>query len=134
MQPISSMRLPVDRTAVAPDGSDVRVLLSVTGGGMAHFELKPSQVSKAVTHRNVEELWYFLTGHGEMWLQHDQDDSSEIVKLEPGVCLAIPLGTRFQFRTIGDEPLSAVGVTMPPWPGGWAAVVVNGPWEPRVPI
>ena len=52
---------------VAPDGSDVRVLLSLGGGSMAHFELAPGRVSAAVVHRTVEEIWYVLAGRGEMW-------------------------------------------------------------------
>ena len=40
----------------APDGSDVRILLGLQGGGMAHFELQPGQTSKAVAHRTVEEI------------------------------------------------------------------------------
>ena len=31
------MRLPAEPDVVAPDGSNVRVLLGVRGGGMAHF-------------------------------------------------------------------------------------------------
>lgn len=38
--------LPAERTAVAPDGSDVRVLLGVAGGGMAHFQLKPGKYQR----------------------------------------------------------------------------------------
>jgi mannose-6-phosphate isomerase-like protein (cupin superfamily) len=77
MRPFESMRLPDKRTSIAPDGSDVRVLLG-------------------------------------------------------GVCLTIPLGTRFQFRSVGDSALSAIGVTMPPWPGDGEAVEVRGPWQPAV--
>jgi hypothetical protein len=40
----------------------------------------------------------------------------EIVAIEPGVCLTIPLGTHFQFRAFGSEPLAVLGVTMPPGP------------------
>jgi len=47
-----------------------------------------------------------------------------------GVALTIPLGTRFQFRTTGREALTAVAVTMPPWPGDDEAVAVDGPWTP----
>ena len=98
---------------------------------MAHFELPPGQTSKAVTHRTVEEIWFFLTGRGEMWrAQEGQPD--EIVQVESGVCLTIPLGTRFQFRSTGGEPLSAVGVTMPPWPGEGEAVLVQGTWDATV--
>ena len=35
---------------VAPDGSDVRILLQLSRGGMAHFELGAGQVSRAVAH------------------------------------------------------------------------------------
>lgn len=90
-----TMRLPAARDAVAPDGSDVRVLLGLKGGGMAHFELAPGQTSTAVTHRTVEEIWLFLSGRGEMWRR--QGEREEIVALERGVCITIPLGTHFQF-------------------------------------
>ena len=95
---------------------------------MAHFELPPGDTSKAVTHRTVEEIWFFLSGRGEMWrMQHGQ--SEEIVPVESGVCLTIPLGTHFQFRSFGAEPLVALGVTMPPWPGEDEAILVRGKWE-----
>ena len=55
------------------------------------------------------------------------------VDVHPGVCLTIPLGARFQFRAFGGEPLSAIGVTMPPWPGEGEAIVVEGPWTPPTP-
>jgi mannose-6-phosphate isomerase-like protein (cupin superfamily) len=122
----ASKRLPIERSGVAPDGSDVRVLLSLAGGSMAHFELAPGQISKAVAHRTVEEIWFFLTGRGEMW--REQDGVRETLEVSPGMCLTIPLGTRFQFRSSGDVPLSAVGVTMPPWPGEGEAFFVDGPW------
>lgn len=127
----ATTRLPAAPDAVAPDGSDVRVLLGLAGGGLAHFALAPGQTSTAVTHRTVEEIWFVLAGHGEMWRR--QAGREEVVPLEPGVCLTIPLGTGFQFRALGDEPLAAIGVTMPPWPGPGEAVVVKGPWTPTVP-
>jgi mannose-6-phosphate isomerase-like protein (cupin superfamily) len=122
--------LAVDRDVVAPDGSDVRVLLGLPGGGMAHFTLAPGQVSKAVTHRTVEEIWFVVAGQGQMWRW--QDGRESIVELQPGVCLTIPLGTRFQFRATGPEALAAVAVTMPPWPGEGEAIVVAGAWQPTV--
>jgi mannose-6-phosphate isomerase-like protein (cupin superfamily) len=122
--------LPEHRDAVAPDGSDVRVLLQVRGGGLAHFELAAGQTSVAVRHRSVEEIWYFLRGSGEMWRRSGNDE--EVVAVSSGVCITIPLGTSFQFRATDEEPLSAVGVTIPPWPGAGEAVIVPGPWEPTV--
>jgi len=54
------------------------------------------------------------------------------VPVESGVCLTIPLGTHFQFRSLGAEPLAALGVTMPPWPGEEEAIMVEGKWEATV--
>jgi mannose-6-phosphate isomerase-like protein (cupin superfamily) len=123
--------LPAGRDAVAPDGSDVRILLGLRGGGMAHFQLPPGETSTAVTHRTVEEIWFFLSGQGEMWRK--TEGREQVVTVEAGVCLTIPLGTHFQFRATGGEPLAAVGVTMPPWPGEGEAVIVDGQWKPTVP-
>jgi len=128
MTDFTTKRLPVDRDAVAPDRSDVRILLQLKGGGMAHFELGPGRTSKAVVHRTVEEIWFFISGRGEMWRK--QDAREEVVPVDPNVCLTIPVGTHFQFRSFGYEPLAAVGITMPPWPGNGEAYEVAGEWEP----
>ena len=112
MESFGTKQLPGARDVIAPDGSDVRVLLGLRRGGMAHFVLAPGQISTAVTHRTVEEIWYVLSGRGEMWRR--QGDREEVVAMAPGVCLTIPLGTHFQFRSLGTEELAAVAVTMPP--------------------
>lgn len=124
----ATRRLPVSRDAVAPDGSDVRVLLALRGGSLAHFELAPGQTSIAVAHRTVEEIWFFLRGRGELWRKLGGHE--EVVAAEPGVCVTIPLGTHFQFRSLGEEPLAALGLTMPPWPGEGEAYEVPGTWRP----
>jgi mannose-6-phosphate isomerase-like protein (cupin superfamily) len=118
------VKLPERPDVVAPDGSAVRILERASRGSMAHFELAAGSTSLAVRHRTVEELWYFVSGRGEMWLSTDG-----VVEVGPGVSLAIPVGTAFQFRALGGEPLRAVGTTMPPWPGEDEAIVVEGPWE-----
>jgi mannose-6-phosphate isomerase-like protein (cupin superfamily) len=119
-------RLPEGADAVAPDGSDVRVLLRLARGGMAHVELAAGRTSRAVAHRRVDEIWYVLAGHGEMWRR--QGDRQQTVPLAPGSCLSLPAGTHFQFRATGPGPLTAVAVTMPPWPGDEEAYQVSGPW------
>ena len=131
MSKFQTKKLPIKRNAIAPDGSDVRILLGLQGGNMAHFELPPGQTSTAVTHKTVEEIWYILSGRGEMWRK--TGDYEQVVDLVEGLCLTIPHGTHFQFRALGDEPLSAVGVAMPPWPSEDEARVVAGKWEPTVP-
>lgn len=96
---------------MAPDGSEVRLLVAGSGGSMAHFRLAAGEVSIPKQHRSVEELWYFVGGSGEMCVGDETADVHE------GVSLRIPPRTRFQFRSHGPGPLDAVGVTMPPWPG-----------------
>ena len=130
MSDFSTKRLPVAPDAIAPDGSDVRTLLGLDGGGMAHFELAPGQTSVAEAHRTVDEIWYFLSGRGEMWRKSGNQETVEPV--DPGVCLTIPVGTHFQFRSFGYEPLAALGVTMPPWPGKGESYQVEGKWTPTV--
>ena len=127
MSMFETLHIPAERTVVAPDGSDVRVLLGLPSGGMAHFELAAGRTASAVTHRTVEEIWFVVAGRGEMWRKDGEHE--EIVAMEPGLCLTIPLGTHFQFRASSDQSLSAVAVTMPPWPGEGEAIHVAGPWQ-----
>jgi mannose-6-phosphate isomerase-like protein (cupin superfamily) len=122
----ASLALPAEATLQAPDGSDARVLLSLPRGSMAHFTLAPGNVSKAVAHRTVEEIWYVLGGAGEMW--RSQAGREEITRLVPGMCLTIPCGTAFQFRAAPETTLTVVAITMPPWPGADEAFIVNGRW------
>jgi mannose-6-phosphate isomerase-like protein (cupin superfamily) len=116
--------------AIAPDGSEVRVLCQLSRGGLAIFSLPPNAVSKAVAHRTVEEVWYIVAGNGRMWRKLGEHE--EIVELGPGVSLTIPTGTHFQFRCDDDERLDVIGATMPPWPGESEAFFVDGTWQPTV--
>ena len=130
MSAFETMRLPPAPNIVAPDGMDVRILLGTTGGSMAHFELGPGEVTTAIGHRTVDEIWFFLGGAGELW--RSEDDDSEVLAVEQGMCISILAGTRFQMRCAGDGPLSVVSVTMPPWPGDGEAFVVDGAWAPTI--
>ena len=130
MQEFETRRLPAQPDIVAPDGSDVRVLLRTERGSMAHFELAPGRASEAIRHRNVDEIWFVLSGRGEIWRK--VEGREEIAALDPGVCVTIPGGTHFQFRAMVGESLKAVGVTMPPWPGREEAIPVAGRWNSPV--
>jgi mannose-6-phosphate isomerase-like protein (cupin superfamily) len=132
MDRFDTKALPAYPDAIAPDGSVVRILLQLAGGSMAHFELAPGQTSTAVAHRTVEEIWFFLGGRGEMWRKLDGHE--EVVAVQVGVSITLPRGTHFQFRSFGPEPLAAVGITMPPWPGEGEAYAVPGTWTPTVGI
>ncbi len=106
----------------------MRILPGLDTCSMAHFRLAPGQVTQAVTHRTVQEIWYVICGRGEIWRRQGQRE--EISILESGVCLTVPLGTHFQFRADPSQEVCVVAVTLPPWPGQDEAVCVEGPWEP----
>jgi mannose-6-phosphate isomerase-like protein (cupin superfamily) len=118
----------------APDGSAVRPLCHLAGAGsFAHFQLEPGEVSRAVAHATVQEIWYVIAGSGQLWRR--QEGQERTTPLRPGVCLTIPLGTAFQFRSAeGGQPLQVVAVTMPPWPDGSndEARPDQGPWRPAL--
>jgi mannose-6-phosphate isomerase-like protein (cupin superfamily) len=42
----------------------------------------------------------------EMWLK--AGGREQVVVVDPGVCVSIPVGTHFQFRAVGREPLAMV--------------------------
>jgi mannose-6-phosphate isomerase-like protein (cupin superfamily) len=126
----ATKRLAAAADAIAPDGCEVRILVATGRGSMAHFTLGPRQIARAVAHRTVEEVWYFLSGEGRMWRRFGERE--EVTAVAPGVSLSIPLGTRFQLRNDGAAPLAAVAVTMPPWPGEDEAYVVDGKWRSKV--
>ena len=123
-------RVSAEPDVIAPDGSQLRVLCQLSRGGLAAFALSPKAVSKAVTHRTIEEIWYFTSGNGRMWRK--LGELEEVVEVCPGISISIPTGTHFQFRCDGVEPLVAIGATMPPWPGDEEAVPVQGRWDPTV--
>jgi mannose-6-phosphate isomerase-like protein (cupin superfamily) len=125
----SSRRLSEQYDLLAPDGSEIRQLVRLERGSMVHCRLPAGQVTRAVRHQTVQELWYCLGGTGEVWRRDEARE--EVVALEPGVSVSIPRGTAFQFRA--TSTLELVMVTMPPWPGPHEAVALAGKWPADAP-
>src|SRR5215213_7087510 len=73
--------------AMAPDGSEVRILCQVGRGSMAHFTLPPRAVSRAMAHRTVQEVWFFLSGLGRMWRR--LGGREETIEVAPGTSISI---------------------------------------------
>lgn len=117
-----------DVDAIAPDGSQIRLLAQVRGASMVLCTLAAGQTTRAVQHRTVEELWFCLDGTGKLW-RADASGQEEVVSLARGTSVTIPLGVRFQFRCTGPEPLELVIATVPPWPGEHEAIPVAGYWQ-----
>lgn len=130
MPELAATRLGSTPDTVAPDGTLVRLLPALAGGSLAHFELPAGAVSHAVTHRTVEEIWYFLDGRGQVWRRFGGEES--LLEVEAGVALTIPLGAAFQFRASDAAPLTFLAITMPPWPGADEAERVEGRWTATV--
>ena len=109
--------------AIAPDGSEVRLLIDHRHGAgrasLCEVTLAAGQVSRPMWHRQVEEIWYILEGQGQVWRCPPRTDSASVVPVSvgPGDALAIPVGWPFQFRAQEDNPLRFLCYTSPPWPG-----------------
>jgi mannose-6-phosphate isomerase-like protein (cupin superfamily) len=116
---------------LAPDGSQIRLLVTVGGASMVHCRLLAGQVGRAVRHRTVEEVWFCLSGAGLLWRQ-GPGQRHQVVELRSGIAVSIPIGVAFQFRARGRDPMDLVITTIPPWPGPEAAEVVDGYWSATV--
>lgn len=119
-------QLPDRYDTLAPDQSEIRLLAATMRASVVHCTLPPEQTSLAVTHRSVEEIWFCLSGHGQLWRR--AGDQAEIVELQAGLCVTIPTGTHFQFRTLGSAPLCLIIATIPAWPGTDEAIRVADHW------
>jgi mannose-6-phosphate isomerase-like protein (cupin superfamily) len=115
----------------SPLGAYIRYLMDGTYGVMIQSTVPPGMVGRACHFRTVEEYWHVLAGEGEIW-RRAADGRESVTRLIPGVSIDIPLGTAFQYRCTGDAALVFTCTAMPPWPGDDEAVMVDGPWNPRV--
>ena len=122
--------LPLTPGAKSPAGADIRFVMDGSTGNMIHSTVPPGQINRATVHRTVNEFWYVLEGDGEIWRRDGTGE--KITSLVPGVSIDIPVGTAFQYRNVGTEPLKFICVTMPPWPGDHEASHLGGPWNPTV--
>jgi mannose-6-phosphate isomerase-like protein (cupin superfamily) len=125
-RPWQTIATPVHADTIAPDRSAIRLLAATERASMVHCTLAAGGVTRAVRHRTVDELWYFLEGTGQVW--RSVHGTEEITEVRPGLSLSIPTGTAFQFRAGPHAPLTFIIVTIPPWPGDHEAEFVPGHW------
>lgn len=122
--------LPEFPDAKSPAGADIRYLMDSETGGMIHSTVPPHQINQATVHATVNEFWYVLEGHGEIW--RDDGQESNVTVLVPGISIDIPVGTAFQYRNVSDTDLKFICITMPPWPGASEATHVKGIWQSTI--
>ncbi|MBO0746654.1 MAG: cupin domain-containing protein [Candidatus Dormibacteraeota bacterium] len=123
------MRRPPD--AIAPDGSEIRFLVPPPPGAeercpppdrdartasLVEVRLPAGEHSRPVRHRTVEEIWYVLSGRGELWRRAPGGDEHRD-PLEPGGTAVIPTGWAFSFSASEGADLVFLCHTSPPWPG-----------------
>ncbi|HSG24775.1 MAG TPA: cupin domain-containing protein [Anaerolineales bacterium] len=116
--------------AKSPAGADIRFLVSGKTGNMIHSTVPPHQINRATVHATVDEFWYILEGHGQIW--RDNRSESSVTELIPGTSIHIPAGTAFQYRNVSNSDLRFICIAMPPWPGESEATYVEGIWSPTV--
>ena len=116
---------PDDRS---PAGAEIRYLIEGETGNMIHASVPAGQVNRATVHATVSEFWHVLSGQGEIWRKDSTDEATTV--LTAGITIDIPVGTAFQYRCTGADPLEFLCVSMPPWPGDQEATVLDGPWVP----
>lgn len=116
--------------AKSPAGADIRFIMDGPQANMIHSTVPSGQVNRATVHATVSEFWHILSGAGDIWRR---DATAErITPLRPGTSIDIPVGTAFQYRCTGDEPLRFICISMPPWPGDDEATHLQGAWTPTV--
>jgi mannose-6-phosphate isomerase-like protein (cupin superfamily) len=103
--------------AIAPDGSEIYFLVgNADRASLVEVRLPAGSTSRAVRHRTVEEIWYFLAGAGRVWRRPPRGEPL-VSDVEPGRTLVIPTGWAFQFQAGSDAELRFLCYTSPPWPG-----------------
>ena len=65
----------------------------------------PGYETRPHSHPYVE-LLTVLNGEGEAWVEGE----AGLIKLEPGVTIALPANRVHGFRTVGDKPLVTFGI------------------------
>jgi mannose-6-phosphate isomerase-like protein (cupin superfamily) len=121
-----TVQLPPDYDELAPDTSEIRVLGRTARLSTAHGTLPVGATALSLVHQTIDEVWYVLSGRAEIWRK--LGDVEETIEARPGTSLTIPVGTHFQFRTLGNEPFRFIMSTTPPWPGDDEAVRVPDHW------
>lgn len=119
---------PDDRS---PAGAEIRHLMDGPTGSMIHATVPPGQVNRATVHATVSEFWHILTGEGLLWRR--DVTTEETTALRTGVSIDIPVGTAFQYRCTGTEPLTFICISMPRWRGDEEAAFIKGPWTATAP-
>ena len=87
---------------LAHDGSEIRLLPTMRGGGLCHCTLTGGCTSAPVEHHKVEEFWFVISGIGELWRKWGKEEST--VPLAAGTSVTIPPRTAFNSVMLATNP------------------------------
>jgi mannose-6-phosphate isomerase-like protein (cupin superfamily) len=95
--PLVTIELPTVPDATAPHGSKIRLLPGPTNpvASLVHCRLPSGRTASAISHRTVEEVWYVVAGHGELWRRFG--DHEKITPFRPGSRSTSRSGRSFSF-------------------------------------
>lgn len=122
--------LPAKPDTKSPAGADIRFIMDGPHANMIHATVPPGQINRATVHETVSEFWFVLSGEGDIWRRDAEGE--RITPLRAGTSIDIPVGTAFQYRCTGDEPLRFICITMPRWPGDHEATLLQGVWTASI--
>jgi mannose-6-phosphate isomerase-like protein (cupin superfamily) len=129
--PVQTRSFPSTPDGRSPAGAEIRHLIEGETGNMIHSTVPPGQVNRATVHATVSEFWHVLSGEGQIWRRDGTGEETTV--LRRGASIDIPVGTAFQYRCTGVDPLQFLCISMPRWRGDKEATVIQGPWKPTAP-
>ena len=123
--------LALEADVIAPDGCEVRILAQTPRGSMAHFTLGPGAGLARGGAPHGRGGLVLPLGPGP-----DVASAGRRAGDRRGGAGRVARRSRsartFSCATTATEPLAAVAVTMPPWPGDDEAYLVDGKWPASV--
>jgi len=99
---------------ITKDGSSIREIMAPRNSMIEKQSLAEAVVPVGcVTHEHYhatsEEIYYILSGSGEMWV------AGETFQVRGGDAVALLPGTRHKIRNIGDDKLVFLCICVPPY-------------------
>lgn len=121
-------RLASEADYVSPGGaSEIRLLIQMPQGELTHAVCAAGRVSRTAELPELYEAYYVLGGHGEIW-RKTSDGTEGITSLRPGRWVAMPAGTRFQYRAHVDTSLVFLVAVLPMWRPDLYKLAGDGRW------
>jgi mannose-6-phosphate isomerase-like protein (cupin superfamily) len=98
---------------VSPAGvAEIRLLPSFEQGELAHARARAGRPSRAARLSGIGEMFYVLTGKGELWRK--TGGLEDVTPLVPGRSVSLLPEIEYQYRAV-DGPLDFLVFTAPRW-------------------